>query len=89
MIFSHKNQHTWLIILSKMAANISSFLNKIASLGLGVAVVGGVVNTALYNGEWYTTARLFDSKNLNFDLISGIHNFQVPTYMHTIHLCIL
>ena len=33
-----------------MAANISSFLNKIASLGLGVAVVGRVVNTALYNG---------------------------------------
>lgn len=34
-----------------MAANIASLLNRIASLGLGVAIVGGVVNTALYNGE--------------------------------------
>ena len=32
----------------KMAA---SFLNKVAALGLGAAVVGGVVNTALYNGK--------------------------------------
>ena len=32
----------------KMAA---SFLNKIAALGIGVAAVGGVVNTALYNGK--------------------------------------
>ena len=39
----------------KMAAGISSVLNRIASLGLGVAVVGGVVNTALYNGKDYST----------------------------------
>lgn len=32
----------------KMAGRV---LNRIASLGLGVAVVGGVVNTALYNGK--------------------------------------
>lgn len=32
----------------KMAA---SFLNRIAALGFGVAAVGGVVNTALYNGK--------------------------------------
>ena len=51
-----------------MAANISSFLNKIASLGLGVAVVGGVVNTALYNGECYTTRRLFKFETLNLGL---------------------
>ena len=34
-----------------MAAGVSSFLNKIATLGVGVAVVGGVINTALYNGK--------------------------------------
>ena len=32
----------------KMAA---SFLNRIAALGIGVAAIGGVVNTALYNGK--------------------------------------
>lgn len=30
-----------------MAAN---FFNRIGQLGLGVALVGGVVNSALYNG---------------------------------------
>ena len=34
-----------------MASGLSSFLNKIATLGVGVAVVGGVINTALYNGK--------------------------------------
>ncbi|XP_028393144.1 protein l(2)37Cc-like [Dendronephthya gigantea] len=43
-----------------MASSISSFLNKIASLGLGVAVVGGVVNTALYNVEGGHRAVIFD-----------------------------
>lgn len=42
-----------------MSANVSSFLNKIASLGLGVAVIGGVVNTALYNGKYFTAVRVF------------------------------
>lgn len=27
------------------------FLNRIGQLGLGVAIVGGVVNSALYNGN--------------------------------------
>lgn len=36
---------TWKV---KMAA---SFLNRIAALGIGVAAIGGVVNTALYNGK--------------------------------------
>lgn len=36
---------TWFRI--KMAA---SFFNKIAALGLGLAGIGGVVNTALFNG---------------------------------------
>lgn len=31
-----------------MAAN---FFNRIGQLGLGVALVGGVVNSALYNGS--------------------------------------
>ncbi|CAB3998706.1 l(2)37Cc, partial [Paramuricea clavata] len=43
-----------------MAASVSSFLNRIASLGLGVAVVGGVVNTALYNVEGGHRAVIFD-----------------------------
>lgn len=32
-----------------MAAKVFEGLGK---LGLGLAVVGGVVNSALYNGEW-------------------------------------
>lgn len=35
-------------IFSDMA---SQFLNRLGQLGLGVAVVGGVVNSALYNGN--------------------------------------
>lgn len=30
---------------------MAQFLNRIGQLGLGVAIVGGVVNSALYNGE--------------------------------------
>lgn len=30
---------------------MAQFLNRIGQLGLGVAVVGGVINSALYNGE--------------------------------------
>ena len=29
----------------------ASFFNRLAGLGVGVAAVGGVVNTALYNGK--------------------------------------
>lgn len=29
---------------------MAQFLNRIGQLGLGVAVVGGVLNSALYNG---------------------------------------
>lgn len=29
----------------------TQFLNRIGQLGLGVAIVGGVVNSALYNGS--------------------------------------
>jgi prohibitin 1 len=30
----------------------AQFLNRLGQLGLGVAVVGGVVNSALYNGTY-------------------------------------
>jgi hypothetical protein len=30
---------------------MAQLLNRIGQLGLGVAIVGGVVNSALYNGE--------------------------------------
>lgn len=30
---------------------MAQFLNRIGQLGLGVAIVGGVVNSALYNGK--------------------------------------
>jgi hypothetical protein len=36
-------------IFSDMA---SQFLNRLGQLGLGIAVVGGVVNSALYNGAY-------------------------------------
>lgn len=32
---------------------MANFLNRIGQLGLGVAIVGGVVNSALYNGKSY------------------------------------
>jgi len=38
----------FLRIVEKMAAQ---FLTRMGQLGLGVAVVGGVVNSALYNGK--------------------------------------
>jgi prohibitin 1 len=43
-----------LFVSTEMAAQ---FLNRLGQLGLGVAVVGGVVNSALYNGK-----TLLDSK---------------------------
>jgi hypothetical protein len=33
---------------------MAQLLNRIGQLGLGVAIVGGVVNSALYNGELKT-----------------------------------
>ncbi|CAH3027491.1 unnamed protein product [Porites evermanni] len=38
----------------------ASFLNRIAALGIGVAAIGGVVNTALYNVEGGHRAVIFD-----------------------------
>ena len=35
------------VVSNKMAA---TFFNRIAALGLGLAGIGGVVNTALFNG---------------------------------------
>lgn len=31
----------------------AQFFNRIGQIGLGVAVIGGVVNSALYNGKYY------------------------------------
>jgi hypothetical protein len=33
---------------------MAQFLNRIGQLGLGVAVIGGVVNSALFNGKKLT-----------------------------------
>lgn len=35
----------------------AQFFNTIGKLGLGIAVVGGVVNTALYNGKHLTDTK--------------------------------
>lgn len=32
---------------------MAQIFNRIGQLGLGVAVVGGVINSALYNGKWF------------------------------------
>lgn len=34
---------------------MAQIFNKIGQLGLGVALVGGVVNSALYNGLYWKT----------------------------------
>lgn len=31
---------------------MAAFFNRIGQLGLGVALVGGVVNSALFNGDY-------------------------------------
>lgn len=36
---------------------MAQFLNRIGQLGLGVAIVGGVVNSALYNGKYFKIAK--------------------------------
>lgn len=43
-----------------------SFFNRIGQLGLGVALVGGVVNSALYNGNIYMFCYVEMSKFLSF-----------------------
>lgn len=37
----------------------AQFLNRIGQLGLGVALVGGVVNSALYNGDIFYNSAFF------------------------------
>lgn len=34
-----------------MAQQLASLFTRVGQLGFGVAVVGGVLNSALYNGE--------------------------------------
>lgn len=41
---------------AEMAAQ---FFNRIGQIGLGVALVGGVVNSALYNGKGIRTVLVF------------------------------
>lgn len=36
-----------------MANQLSQLFTRIGQLGFGVALVGGVVNSALYNGKYY------------------------------------
>lgn len=31
---------------------MAQLFNRIGQLGLGLALTGGVINSALYNGEW-------------------------------------
>lgn len=33
--------------------SVANLFNRIGQVGLGVALVGGVVNSALYNGKWF------------------------------------
>lgn len=43
----------------------TQFLNRLGQIGLGVAVVGGVVNSALFNGN----------KSIDFIYLSSIYFF--------------
>ena len=45
---------------------MANFLNRIGQLGLGVAIVGGVVNSALYNGKLLLHLHLSDSYRAYF-----------------------
>ncbi|XP_046860177.1 prohibitin-like [Xenia sp. Carnegie-2017] len=62
-----------------MAANIASLLNRIASLGLGVAIAGGVVNTALYNVDGGHRAVIFDRfQGVKDDISDEGTHFLIP-----------
>lgn len=50
-----------------MSAN---FFNRIGQIGLGVALAGGVVNSALYNGEFIVLCNnVSKAENGVFDLL--------------------
>lgn len=36
---------------------MAQLFNRIGQLGLGVAIAGSVVNSALYNGKWNCVSR--------------------------------
>jgi len=60
----------------KMAA---SFLNKVAALGVGAAVIGGVVNTALYNVDGGHRAVIFDRfQGVKQDVTGEGTHFLIP-----------
>lgn len=49
-----------------MISEMAQLFNRIGQLGLGVAVVGGVVNSALYNGMLYLLYKLTLQKFISF-----------------------
>ncbi|XP_031559373.1 prohibitin-like [Actinia tenebrosa] len=57
----------------------ASFFNKLAGLGLGVAVVGGVVNTALFNVDGGHRGVIFDRfQGVKPDVIGEGTHFLIP-----------
>lgn len=59
-----------------MAAQL---FNRIGQLGLGVALVGGVVNSALYNGMYYLS-NLFRSLGIKYNLCLIINFYDIVTF---------
>lgn len=45
---------------------MAQIFNRIGQIGLGVALVGGVVNSALFNGKWKKETNFFDVTTRNF-----------------------
>ncbi|XP_068688632.1 prohibitin 1-like isoform X2 [Montipora capricornis] len=57
----------------------ASFFNRLAGLGVGVAAVGGVVNTALYNVEGGHRAVIFDRfQGVKPDVVGEGTHFLIP-----------
>lgn len=54
-----------------MAAQL---FNRIGQLGLGVAVVGGVVNSALYNGIKFYVFKIININHNNLNVCGWLEN---------------
>ena len=52
MICTHQSSVEWYLICFRITAMASRMFTTLGKIGLGLAITGSVVNTALYNGKF-------------------------------------
>lgn len=55
-----------------MAAGLSNLFSQLGKLGIGLAVVGGVANSALYNGKGIKKVTLYKFVGFSYIMIINL-----------------